>query len=601
MTRRIARPRWLLVAVLASLAAGQCPAEPRAEPTSDFAYATMSDGVKIALAVSYPRGFDPDRNEAAWPALLTMSGYRGEVGPFDPGITGHHYVVVRVSQRGTGASGGAFSLFEPRIARDGFEIIENWIVRQPWSNGRVGVFGHSWSGLNAIQIAATNPPSLAAVMASAVFDDAYRGIARPGGILNSGFPFQWLTQTHSTDGVHGSDAEARSVRLPHDSTVLDQQRSRPTASLVDTATWNFLHREFDDRWWQQRALGTRAADIRAPIIVFQAYQDEQTGPRGIGVWQAIPDEVPKRLVLTNGKHRTLEGLFEHGLRWLEAFLLDDAERAQSISVSDQRVWAYFETISSADGRTSHVNDPYISQDYPLPETVWSTFDLSSDGTMSPEGKLSSNREASVVSYRVRHDVDDRRLDRARFVLDFDEPTAICGPILLDLTATCTILDTDFYALLVDEDEQGRRSFLQRGLLRASHRAVDESQSEFVERDGHRLLVRPHHPHAEVQPVTPHQPTRYQIEIFPLGHVVRAGHRLVLEISQPPRGDRVNLDRGGNVSYAYDSAPPDADVGILCGGSHPSRLLLPLLPTLPPIGAETPKSDSVAGIYVEAAR
>ena len=71
---------------------------------------------------------------------------------------------------------------------DGHEIIENWIVKQSWSNGKVALHGHSWGGLTGFMIAATNPPHLRAVSVSGLLDDVYRDIGRIGGIRNSGFP-----------------------------------------------------------------------------------------------------------------------------------------------------------------------------------------------------------------------------------------------------------------------------------------------------------------------------------------------------------------------------------------------------------------------------
>lgn len=564
-------------------------------PRSEFAYAKMSDGVKIALAISYPRGFDAQDAVAKWPALVTMSGYRGEVGPLDPGVVDHKYVCVKVSQRGTGASSGVFSLFEPRIATDGYEVIENWIVKQTWSNGRVAMFGHSWSGLNAIQVAATRPPSLRAVMASAVFDDFYRGIARPGGIANVGFPFDWLNQTFGPEGVHGSDDEARQIRLPQDPFVSRQQSSRPARTFAAGAMWKSLTLEEDDAWWQHRALAAKAKQICAPIIMLQAYQDEQTGPRGLRVWEQIPDDVPKHLILTNGKHRTLESFFGIAKDWMDCFVNGDGtDCKRGLGNEQERVWAFFETERRADGRASRINKPWKSSDFPLPETRWTTWYLQADGTISKAPTVNLRER----SYRVRRNVADKDLDRTRFVIEFDQATAICGPILLTLWATCSSIETDFYALLVDEDSKGRRRFLQRGLLRASHRDVDDDLSDWASTDSGRFIVRPHHSHQNPQPLVPFEPTEFLVEIFAVGHVFRPGHRLVLEIGQPPAGDLVNLDRGGNVSYAYASDPPDAEVDVLCGGEHASRLLLPVLPSLPPVDEESPEPGKVAGVYFE---
>ena len=107
-----------------------------AAPSPTYTYATMSDGVKVALAVSYPVGFSAHHPPVGWPALFMMDGYEGAAAPLDPGSYGGRYVMVHASIRGTGCSGGRFDLFDRRSAEDGYEIIEHWIVRQKWSNGR---------------------------------------------------------------------------------------------------------------------------------------------------------------------------------------------------------------------------------------------------------------------------------------------------------------------------------------------------------------------------------------------------------------------------------------------------------------------------------
>src|SRR5256885_12335356 len=91
-----------------------------AAPKDRYTYATMSDGVKIALAVSYPKGFTP---AVRWPALFMMDGYEGAAGFLDPGDYGNRYVMVHASLRGTGCSGRRFDLFDHRSVMDGYEII----------------------------------------------------------------------------------------------------------------------------------------------------------------------------------------------------------------------------------------------------------------------------------------------------------------------------------------------------------------------------------------------------------------------------------------------------------------------------------------------
>ncbi len=85
---------------------------------------------------------------------------------------------------------------------------------------------------------------------------------------------------------------------------------------------------------------------------------------------------------------------------------------------------------------------------------------------------------------------------------FAKPTAVAGPLVATLWATLAAPDTDFYVRVADEAPDGSLSLLNRGYLKASHRAVDTERSFF---DGD-VMYRPWHPHtstttALVTPVT----------------------------------------------------------------------------------------------------
>lgn len=99
------------------------------------------------------------------------------------------------------------------------------------------------------------------------------------------------------------------------------------------------------------------------------------------------------------------------------------------------------------------------------------------------------------------------------------------------------------------------------------------------------LYRPWRPHTNPTPVTPGDVVEYLVEIFPVGHVFRPGHRLVVLVHAPPLDDSY---------YAY--VPTRAPVGVntvYVGPQHRSRLLLPVVPT-PRLGPELPcgRQDAV---------
>ncbi len=547
----------------------------------EFTQATMSDGVKIALALGYPKGFDPEDQTRKWPTVLEMSGYPMQTKPAPHEPYAGLYITVNASLRGTGGSEGKFSLYSDRSTRDGYEIIEDWIVRQPWSNGKVGIHGHSWSGLTGFRIASTNPPHLDAVVVSGLFDDVIRGIAWIGGIPNIGFPVQWTSNFQRDDGVFGSDEAAAENRELSETETEEIQASRDGQKPVPEEA-----QEAEDRR-QPNTLRGLAAKIRAPIFLLHAYQDEQTGPSGVWLFDHVPEDVPKRLLISNGHHGMPIFFIPLRRAWFDYWLRDERSGLlPDIDGPDSRVQVFFEVQN----RLKDLNKPLVASDFPLPETQWTRYYFAPDGGLST---APASQQNSSDAYEVSVDLADEDLDGQDYRVAFDEPTAICGPITVTLWASCTAVDTGFFAVVSDVAPDGRVRPLQRGMLRASLRAVDEQMSTFTDVQGERVLIRPHHTLQDPQPLEPDKPYRFEIEVFPVGHVFRAGHQLSVSISQPPLNDPVpyaKRKRGyKSGSYKYESKQPPGAVAIQRGADYPSSVLLPLLPGLPPISESLPES------------
>ena len=154
-------------------------------PRSGYGYLGTRDGTKLAIDVRLPAGPGP------YPTLIEYAGY----GYADPsgaqsGISAIAtllgFAVVDVNMRGTGCSGGAFSFFERLQSLDGYDVIET-VARQPWVlHHKVGMLGVSYGGISQLFVAATDPPSLAAIEPLSVIDDTATTLY-PGGILNTGF------------------------------------------------------------------------------------------------------------------------------------------------------------------------------------------------------------------------------------------------------------------------------------------------------------------------------------------------------------------------------------------------------------------------------
>ena len=129
--------------------------------------------------------------------------------------------------------------------------------------------------------------------------------------------------------------------------------------------------------------------------------------------------------------------------------------------------------------------------------------------------------------------------------------------------------------LIDRAPDGTLLYLNRGMLRASHRAIDRSQSQFTA-DGR--IYRPWRPHAERSLVTPGAVVDYLIDVFPVGHVFLPGHELVVKVHAPPLDDN---------DYAYVQKTLPGVNTLHFGPDTPSRLMLPLIPMSEVRGYEPP--------------
>src|SRR6266516_7665516 len=100
----------------------------------------MRDGVRLATSVHLPQGPGP------WPAVLTRTPY-GKERDTETGFTSRQYARVVQDIRGQNRSEGKYRPWLDEIA-DGYDTVE-WIARQPWSNGKVGMVGGSAGGILA--------------------------------------------------------------------------------------------------------------------------------------------------------------------------------------------------------------------------------------------------------------------------------------------------------------------------------------------------------------------------------------------------------------------------------------------------------------------
>jgi uncharacterized protein len=578
-------------------------------------YVTMPDGIDIAINVRLPEGYQPGRR---YPTVFEMSGYDGgsAVGHTmvsDLGLQGlpvlpaddsrqltdrfnKEYVTIHASVRGTGCSGGEFDLFSPTAAEDGKYIIDQWIPNQPWSNGDVAYLSHSYGGITGFLIAATQPTHLRVASLSGLIDDLYRGITYPGGVSNYGFPLAWAgairpaydTLGGTAPGIFREetpeDVENRRLRCANNQltkrrTVLDDPLVQ---GLSDT----------DDQWFRVRSLIEYVDRVSVPTHITGAYQDEQTGPRGpTHLWERLRG-IPKRLVLTNGDHNTQNPAYAgpevwaDRKAWIDHFMrVKDTRAFGTVTADRTSVSVLLETHRDAAG-TLVSNERIDSPSFPLPNTTWENYYLRAGGGLSrtvpgateaPSDNYASASRRQAWSYQAGPSFGPPFTtadgpDEVRYqTAPATSPLGIVGPMTATLYVSATTPDTELFVQLIDQAPDGSRTYLQRGMLKVSHRAIDTSKSDSF----NGVLYRPWRPHTNPQLVTPLTPYEYVVEVFPVGHVLRPGHSLMMKISAPPILDSF---------YAYVPKTPPGVNTVFHTAAMPSRLTLPVVP-LPRLGPE----------------
>jgi putative CocE/NonD family hydrolase len=135
----------------------------------------LADGTRLAARIWLPLASDSE----PFPALLEYIPYRKNDGTAvrdairHPYLAGHGYACVRVDMRGSGESDGIlYDEYLKQEQDDCLEVME-WIAAQTWCDGKLGMFGKSWGGFNALQVAARRPPQLKALITIGFTDDRY--------------------------------------------------------------------------------------------------------------------------------------------------------------------------------------------------------------------------------------------------------------------------------------------------------------------------------------------------------------------------------------------------------------------------------------------
>ncbi len=226
----------------------------------------MADGCRLAARIWLPE----DAENRPVPALLEYIPYRKRDfmrvrdEPMHRYFAGHGYAAVRVDLRGSGDSDGILEdEYLPREQEDALTVID-WLTRQSWCDGNIGMTGISWGGFNALQVAARAPAALKAVIALCASDDRYADdVHYMGGCMLTENQ-QWGTVLFSLNA------------LPPDPEVVGKRWQRMWRQRLEhnkpfPAFW-MRHQRRDD-YWKQGSVGEDFSRIRCPVYAVGGWAD----------------------------------------------------------------------------------------------------------------------------------------------------------------------------------------------------------------------------------------------------------------------------------------------------------------------------------------
>ena len=568
-------------------------------------WVSMRDDVRLCVDI-----YRPDAQKK-FPALLSWSWYGkdSEKLPTNPqwqpsdyirGTGGHEcgeqsyfvpkgYVQVIPDIRGVGKSEGELSM---DWGKDGYDLIE-WIAKQPWCNGNVGMIGMSAFAMSQYIIAAEKPPHLKAIFPFEGVTDYYRHFYYHGGLFCYLFPLHlWALTPVGTKPKSASSREFTPEQLQEKIKELQNNpdiQCTPYLYLITVCpemnpiVFDLMIYPYDGPYYQSMSPYTKFKDIKIPSFLGSRWNGWALHlPGDIDAYEGIaaPKEHKKLLVVPSdnygGMDRPHHEIQDVCLRWYDHWL-----KGNDTGMMDEPPITIF---------VQGINQWRHEKEWPLAETHWAKYYLRENGRLSPQ--MADNDESPQVFTSDPWANPTQGFRRADVLAEADpvpkviyetesltENVEVTGPIALYWYASIESKsvkartwktagmenveprsnDTDWYLKLIDVDVDGAERCVAEGWLKASHYEVDDSKSK---------PYAPYHPHTRSLPIEPDDVILYASDLRMTSNVFFMGHKIRVEISAQDQ-----------VQALWYHLPHMTEVKHTIFGDkkRPSYLLLPMIP------------------------
>lgn len=477
------------------------------------------------------------------------------------------YVVAIVDTRGKGASFGARrGMQDSTEARDAYDLTE-WLARQPWSDGRIGMMGCSYVGGTQDNAAIATPPSLKAIFPGATPFNRYDFVARGG-----------LTAQYHTRPEDPRDAgvDAMPVDDDSDGSLLAAAKREHAGNSIMAEIWKDI--PFRDDWsdklgsrfWEETSLSTyrNAVERFGPVMYrWTGWEDEFSADQFVA--RANLRNVVKTFIgpETHCRSEAFD-MFDEHLRFFDHYLkgIDNGiDREPSI---------YYYTYNAAPGREWAASDAW-----PVAGTQMTRYYLGAAsgaltlGTVQPRTATARfTTDYSVITGSLATPywpVSQHGHGLSFETPPFAEDMRITGHPVVSLWISTSATDGDTFAYLEEVAPDGKSAIRAHGRLRASHRKLGTAPYDYLGLPYHRSF------RADYQPMEPGVPAELKFDLLPTSTIVRKGWKLRLVVTGADPRQR---------SFMKQSPAPT--VTLHTGGDKQSYVDIPVVPMEPIAAAKT---------------
>lgn len=444
----------------------------------------------------------------------------------------HGYVVAAVDVRGSGASFGTFGgMFNRRETLDSYDVTE-WLGIQPWSNGKVGMYGRSYLAITQYMVAGLIPPHLAAIFPEVSMGDMY-GLLWNGGIYHANFIQFWtrLVQTMDVDepampvdGQEGETLLKAAVAEHRGNRDMAEITARlPFRDSVDAKTGIQPYIDWSPITYRE---GIEQSGV--PIYHLAGWFDRYVRDQLI-LYRNLHN--PQRITIGPWSHVQDQGLdfaAEH-LRFYDRWL-----KGIRNGIEDEEPVHYYTMGAPADQAWRS------ARRWPLPEQKLTPYYFAADGRLTPEAPgESTGRDTLTVDASAsvwpapRWSIEetwpeDLSANDAKGLSYTTPPLAadveVTGHPVVRIWLSTDVADADLFVYLEEVDAKGASHYVTEGALRASNRATADPGYDYLDMPWHRGFA------ADRANLPKNKPVELAFDLFPTSKIFAAGNRIRVTVT-----------------------------------------------------------------------